>query len=61
MTATPGHRELSPNQIERIAAIKDAGAGLMEVLDVQPAGRELSIARTKVEEAIMWATKGVVG
>lgn len=61
MTATPGHRELTPNEVERIAAIEDAGAALLEVLDIQPTGREFSIARTKVEEAVMWAVKGIAG
>lgn len=61
MPQTPGHRELTADQVERIAAIKDAGAALMEVLDIQPSGREVSLARTKVEEAVMWAVKGVTG
>lgn len=59
MAPTPGHRELSPNEVERISAIRDAGLGFMEVLDLQTPGREISLARTKVEEAIMWAVKGV--
>lgn len=61
MPQTPGHRELTADQVERIRVIKDAGAVLMEVLDIQPSGREVSLARTKVEEAVMWAVKGVTG
>lgn len=61
MALTPGHRQLTENERERIAAIKDAANGFLEVLDIQPAGREISLAKTKVEEAAMWAVKGVTG
>lgn len=60
MTFRP-HRQLTENEIHRIAAIKDAGNALLEVLDIQQPGREISLARTKVEEAVMWAVKGVTG
>ncbi len=59
MGITPGHHSLTDNQVERIRAIKDAEAGFLEVLDLQPQGREVSIARTKVQEAAMWAVRAV--
>lgn len=55
------YRQLTDNEIERTASIKDAGNALLEVLDVQSPGREISLAKTKVEEAVMWACKGVTG
>jgi hypothetical protein len=30
------------------------------ILDLVPTGREQSLAITKVEEAVMWAIKGIV-
>ena len=53
------------NQEERVEAIKFAATQLLsqigEVLtDGNPdAGRCLSIAKTKLEESVMWAVKGV--
>ena len=36
---------------------KDAAASFYNLLDTVPQSREASIARTKLDEAIMWATK----
>lgn len=58
---TPGHRELTENERERVAAIKDMGNAFLEVLDIQASCREISLAKTKIEEAVMWAVKGVTG
>ena len=61
MPQTPGHRELTADQVERIRVIKNAGAVLLAVLDAQSAAREVSLAKPKVEEAVMWAVEGVTG
>lgn len=63
-TRTPGHRELTPNEVERIAAIKDAEAAFLEVLDQQTPfderpNREISLAVTNIQQAAMWAVRGV--
>lgn len=39
--------------------IKDLGAALLEKIEEAGDGREYSIAKTKTEEAVMWAVKGV--
>jgi hypothetical protein len=42
--------------------IKDAGAFLLKMIELgTPPGREASLAKTKVEEAVMWAVKGLTG
>jgi hypothetical protein len=41
--------------------IKDLGLALHEYLDVLGSSRELSLAKTKIEEAIMWGVKHVTG
>jgi hypothetical protein len=52
----------------RVLAVKDAGLAFVELLhgvgESNPAGdrqssRELSIAQTKIEEAVMWAVKHI--
>ena len=53
------YRELSDDEKFRIQAIKATGEALLELCDFN--GREAAIAKTKVEEAVMWAVKGVTG
>ncbi|MCK1402043.1 hypothetical protein IVB45_17430 [Bradyrhizobium sp. 4] len=56
--------ELNDRKRERIGEIKAAEAAFLELLAyLAPNGhpsRELNLAKTKVEEAAMWAIKGVV-
>ncbi len=60
-TATPGHRSLSQEELAQVQAIKQAGDLFICLLEDHggKAGREFSLARTKIEEAVMWAVKGV--
>lgn len=51
--------EISNRQKRLIAKVKDIGLELMDTFDESRPSRELSIAKTKVEEAIMWAVKGI--
>jgi len=52
------YRKLSDIEKRRVSAIKDMGdAFLTEIAEEQ--GRAFSIARTKIEEAVMWAVKGL--
>lgn len=54
------YRVLSDKEKEAMVAVKDFGLGLIEVIDrCVPKGREASLAKTKVEEAVMWAVKGL--
>lgn len=52
-------RELTAEQHSKIANIKAMGEAFVELLGTPPPNRELALARTKMEEAVMWATKGV--
>lgn len=51
--------ELTDEQTEQIRGIKDFGEDLWKFLDGIGESRELSLAKTRVEEAVMWATKFV--
>jgi hypothetical protein len=53
------YRVLSEDEKAKMVAIKDKGAELLALIEDLGAGRELSIARTKTEEAIMWAVKHI--
>jgi hypothetical protein len=55
----PGHRVLTNEEKARMAAIKDKGAELLDLISAAGSSRELSIAKTKTEEAVMWAVKHI--
>lgn len=53
------YRTLSDAEKQAMLGIKDLGAQFLTSLDGLGASRELSIARTKVEEAVMWTVKHI--
>lgn len=44
---------------EKVAAVRAAGDAFLDLLEDLPQRREIWRARTKVEEAVMWAVKGI--
>lgn len=55
------YRVLNEEEKALMLAIKDQGAAFLRLLDQVEASREVAIARTKIEEAVMWAVKKVTG
>lgn len=56
------YRVLSDEEKESMLWIKDQGLTMIEfIVERVPKGREASLAKTKVEEAVMWAVKGLTG
>lgn len=53
------YRVLNDAEKQQMVDIKDAGAALLNLISAAGSSRELSIARTKTEEAVMWAVKHV--
>lgn len=58
------YRELSPEEKATMGWLKDTGEAFIKECDsltgVRPDGaRALAIAKTKMEEAVMWAVKGL--
>ncbi|MGH1577720.1 DUF7681 family protein [Planktotalea sp.] len=53
------YRVLSDEEKARMAALKTKGQELLDLIAESGGSRELSIARTKTEEAVMWAVKHV--
>lgn len=55
------YRELSAAEVENIKAFKDLGNQFYVHAKAQNPSREMSLAMTKIEEAVMWAVKGITG
>lgn len=55
------YRVLSAEEKEQMKQIKDLGLKFHEELDSIGVSRELSLAKTKIEEAVMWAVKHITG
>jgi hypothetical protein len=54
------YRVLSDAEKDTMVLIKDLGLGFISTIDsAVPTGREASLAKTKIEEAVMWAVKGL--
>ena len=55
----PAYRTLSQDEQARIAQIKQIGTDFWRVCDSAEPSREMSLAKTKIEEAVMWAVKAI--
>lgn len=53
------YRVLSDAEKQSMVEIKDLGADFLRLIDSIGGSRELSLAKTRVEEAVMWAVKHV--
>jgi hypothetical protein len=55
------YKVLSDAEKANMLAIKDAGLAFHELISGLGNSRETSLAKTKVEEAVMWAVKHITG
>lgn len=53
------YRVLSDDEKAQMQRIKDLGVEMEEALSKLPPSREVSLAKTKNEEAVMWAVKAI--
>lgn len=53
------YRVLSDDEKAKMKAIKDAGADFLALVESCGGSRELALAKTKIEEAVMWAVKHI--
>lgn len=53
------YRILSDEEKAQMVQFKDMGAAFLTACDAVGNSRELSLAKTKIEEAVMWAVKHV--
>lgn len=54
-----GYRVLSDEEKAQMQQVKDDGLALWELFDRIGNSREISLAKTKIEEAVMWAVKHI--
>ena len=54
-----GYRVLSDDEKAQMQALKDKGLEIWTLINSMGDSRELSIAKTKAEEAVMWAVKHI--
>jgi hypothetical protein len=55
------YRQLNDGEKKTLDAIKDKAQELYNVLEQLPNGREVSLAKTNLEQSVMWAVKAVTG
>lgn len=58
----PIYRELGQSEKDHISILKDKAGELHDLLAIdgtQNGQREMALARTKLEEAVMWAVKAI--
>ena len=53
------YRVLTDEEKRQMLELKDRGLEFVKLLDTMGTSRELSLARTKTEEAVMWAVKHI--
>jgi hypothetical protein len=53
------YRVLNEAEKANVVAVKDTGLHFLELIAGLGASRELSLAKTKAEEAVMWAVKHI--
>lgn len=53
------YRVLSENEKAQMSDLKDIGLAFIMLCDVIGSSREMSLAKTKIEEAVMWSVKHV--
>ncbi len=58
-TMRHAYRVLSDEEKANMQAIKDAGLAFHDLISGVGQSREISLAKTKIEEAVMWAVKHI--
>ena len=58
-TMRHSYRVLADTEKAKMAALNDKGQEFLDLIDSCGGSRELSLAKTKIEEAVMWAVKHV--
>ena len=53
------YRRLAEGEREAVARVKGAGADLIRAIESLGSSREISIAKTNAEQAVMWAVKHI--
>lgn len=60
-TFRKAYRELGTDEKLLLDEVKLKAEWLLQVLEQVPDGRMKALAKTKLEETVMWAVKGITG
>jgi hypothetical protein len=52
-------RALTAEEQAQVASFKDIAQEWLDLIDTLPLTRELAVAKTNVEQALMWTVKGI--
>ena len=55
------YRKLTDLETMQVEEIKAKAEALLQAIDAPRPGREMSLAKTRLEECVMWAIKGITG
>lgn len=55
------YRPLDETEQRQLDRIKDDAQNMHDFLDTLGGGREVALAKTKLEEMVMWAVKAITG
>lgn len=53
------YRMLSEEEKAQMLAIKDKGQEFLDLIEKMPPSREMALAKTNLEQAVMWAVKSI--
>jgi len=53
------YKVLNDEEKAQMLALKDKGLEFLNLIETMPASREMSLAKTKIEEAVMWSVKSI--
>lgn len=53
------YRTLTDAEKRSMKLVKDAGADFLDLVEGMGSSRETALAKTKIEEAVMWAVKHI--
>jgi hypothetical protein len=53
------YRTLTDDEKRSVTEMKDLGARFLQLCDECGQGREFSLAKTNMEQAVMWGVKGI--
>jgi len=53
------YKVLNDEEKAQMLALKDKGLEFLNLIETMPTSREMSLAKTKIEEAVMWSVKSI--
>lgn len=55
------YRKLEPREVALVQEVKERADAMLMTLEAIGSGRDQALAKTKLEESVMWAVKAITG